>query len=107
MALIKATKEALWLQGLVEEFGVNQESVLVLSDSQSAIHLSKNQGYHERTKHIDVCLYFIREVVSSNKVVIKKVHTDDNPADFVTEPVAAIKFEKCMNLLGVTDLDQS
>ena len=69
--------------------------------------MTKNQGYHKRTKHIDVRLYFICEVVSSNKVVIKKVHTNDNPADFVTKPVTTIKFEKCMNLLGVSDLDQS
>ena len=40
-------------------------------------------------------------------MVIKKVHMDDNPVDFVNKPVAAIKFEKCMNLIGVADLDQS
>ena len=55
---------------------------------------------------MDVRLHFIWEVVSSKRVMIEKVHTDDNSADFVTKPVAAIKFEKCMNLIGVADLDQ-
>ena len=107
MALTEATKEALWLQGLIGEFGVKQDSVIILSDSQSAIHLTKNQGYHERTKHIDVRLHFIREVVGSKRVLIEKVHTDDNAADFVTKPVTATKFERCMNLVGLADLDQS
>ena len=65
MALTEATKEALWLQGLVEEFGMKQETVPIYSDSQSAIHLTKNQGYHERTKHIDNRLHFIRDIVAS------------------------------------------
>ena len=106
MALTEATKEALWLQGLVGELGVKQGTVKILSDSQSAIHLTKNQGYHEQTKHIDVRLHSIKEEVSSRKSMIEKVQTDDNPVDFVTKPVATIKFEKCMNLIGVTDLDQ-
>ena len=40
-----------------------------------------------------------------------KVHIDDNPADFITKPVTSIKFEvkfnKCMNLIGVAELDSS
>ena len=47
MALIAATKKAMWLQGLVGELKVKQGSVTIQSDSQSAIHLTKNQGYHE------------------------------------------------------------
>ena len=60
MALTEATKEALCLQGLIGKFGVKQATVPVFSDSQSAIHLSKNQDVHERTKHIDIRLHFIR-----------------------------------------------
>ena len=43
MALTEATKEALWLQGLIEEIGIKQAIVLIYCDSQGAIHLSKNQ----------------------------------------------------------------
>ena len=107
MAITEATKEALWLQGLVGELGVKQEHVSVFSDNQSAIHLTRNQGFHERTKHIDVRLHFIREVVNSQKVKVVKVHTDDNPADFITKPVTSVKFNKCMNLIGVAELDSS
>ena len=107
MAITEATKEALWLQGLVGELGVKQEPVSVFSDNQRAIHLTRNQGFHERTKHIDVRLHFIREVVNSQKVKVVKVHTDDNPADFITKPMTSVKFNKCMNLIGVAELDSS
>lgn len=37
----------------VSELGFEQDDVTVLSDSQSATHLVKNGGFHERTKHIN------------------------------------------------------
>ena len=52
MAITEAAKEALWLQGLIGEFGVKQVIVPISSNSQSVIHLTKNQGYHEKSKHI-------------------------------------------------------
>ena len=82
MALTEATKEALWLQGLIKELGVVQETIPVYSYSQSAIHLTKNQGYHEKTKHINIRLHFIRGVVAGKKVKVEKIHTDKNPVDF-------------------------
>ena len=94
------------MKGLIEELGIKQETVPIYSDNQSAIHLTKNQGYHERTKHIDARLHFTREVVASKKVKVEKIHTDDNPADFITKPVTIVKFQKCMSLIGVFDLDQ-
>lgn len=49
----------------MREFGIVQRRVTVFCDNQIAIHLSKHQGYHERTKHIDVKLYFVRDVTEN------------------------------------------
>lgn len=103
MAITEATKEALWLKGLVEELGLNQETISMHSDSQSVIHLTKNQMYHERTKHIDVRVHFVRDIISSSKVKMLKIHTKDNPADMITKQVTTNKFERCLSLIGVTD----
>ncbi|KAH9742736.1 hypothetical protein KPL70_003051 [Citrus sinensis] len=54
MAITEVVKEAIWLQGLLENLGLAQEHINVYRDSQSAIHITKNQVYHARTKHIDV-----------------------------------------------------
>ena len=51
MATIEASKEALWLRGLVETFSIIHDSVRVHCDSQSAIHLTKDHRYHKGTKH--------------------------------------------------------
>ncbi|KAH9678410.1 hypothetical protein KPL71_025698 [Citrus sinensis] len=100
-AAAEAFKEAIWLKRMVPELGAKQETVEVYCDSQSAIHLSKNQTYHERTKHIDVKLHFVRLEVSKGTVKMLKVHTDQNPADMLTKAVPSAKLNFCLSLAGI------
>ena len=97
MAVTEAVKEAIWLRGLVEDLSLHQGVTTVFCDSQSAIHLTKYQIYHERTKHIDVRYHFIREI---EVIKVKKIGTSDNPTN-MTKPVPSHKFEYCLDLLGV------
>ncbi|GJV08628.1 retrovirus-related pol polyprotein from transposon TNT 1-94 [Tanacetum coccineum] len=73
MALTEAVKESIWLKGLLIELGVNLRSVVVNCDNQSAIHLSRNAMFHERTKHINVRYHFIREIVESKEIEVAKI----------------------------------
>lgn len=65
--------------------------------------MSKNLQYHERTKHIDVKLYVIREVIAKRKVTVSKVQTKENAADMLTKIVTNAKLEHCLQLLKVID----
>ncbi|GJU40764.1 retrovirus-related pol polyprotein from transposon TNT 1-94 [Tanacetum coccineum] len=101
MALTKAVKEIIWLKGLLIELGVNLRSVVVNCDNQSAIHLSRNLMFHERTKHINVRYHFIREIVESKEIEVAKIGTKDNADDAFTKVVLGPKFKYCMEILGV------
>ena len=101
MAATEAVKEAIWLRGLVGSLGLKQEITVVHCDSQSAIYLTKNQMYHERTKHIDVRYHFLREIISQGDIAVKKISTSDNPADMLTKPIPVSKFMHCLDLIGV------
>ena len=70
-------------------------------DSQSAIHLAKNQVYHARTKHIDVRYYFVREIIEEGGVLVQKIKSDDNPPDMLTKVVTTIKFNNCLDLINI------
>ena len=70
-------------------------------DSQSPIHLEKNQVYHARTKHIDVRYHFVREIIEECGVLIQKIKTNDNPADMLTKVMTTIKFNHCLNLINI------
>ncbi|XP_062093841.1 secreted RxLR effector protein 161-like [Humulus lupulus] len=101
IALTEVVKEALWLKGMMSELGFRQDHVIVHCGSQSAIHLSKNTVFHERTTHIDVKLHFLRDIVSKQLVKIVKISTKINPADMMTKVIPVSKFTSALNLLGI------
>ncbi|KAK3011604.1 hypothetical protein RJ639_011011 [Escallonia herrerae] len=97
IAATEAVKEAIWLKGLVGDLGLKHESSTVYCDSQSAIHLTKNQMFHERTKHID-------DVVSQGTVMVEKISTNENPADMMTKHILEIKFKHCLDLISINSI---
>ncbi|GKB40503.1 hypothetical protein Tco_0885445 [Tanacetum coccineum] len=101
MALTEALKEAIWLRGLLEELGVELNTVAVNCDNQGAIHLSRNHVFHERTTHINVRYHFIREVLEAKTVKVLKVGTEHNAADALTKVVPGRKLQHCLELLKV------
>jgi hypothetical protein len=54
IAVCDACKEAVWLKGLYDELSEDTSCIDLFCDSKSDIYLTKDQMFHERTKHIDV-----------------------------------------------------
>ncbi|KAH9668968.1 hypothetical protein KPL70_021600 [Citrus sinensis] len=104
IALTEAVKEAIWLRGLVSELGFKQKVVKVSCDSSSAIQLSKNPKYHERTKHIDVRMHFIRDEIGKGVMNVVKVPSEVNPADMLTKTLPSVRFRNLLNLIRSVSL---
>jgi len=75
MVMTEAMKEAIWLQGLLDDLGIDQDLLKINCDIMSAIYLVKNQVYHVRTKHTDVRFQFVRELLDEGDIELQKVHT--------------------------------
>ncbi|XP_042012165.1 secreted RxLR effector protein 161-like [Salvia splendens] len=101
IALTDAVNESFWIRGMMEDLGEKQGKVAVNCDSSSAICLSKHQTFHERSKHIDVRLHFIRDEVKKGMIEVRKIATEHNPADALTKVIPASKFAYCMELMNV------
>ena len=97
MAMTEAMKEAIQLQGLLDDLGIDQDLLKINCDSMSAIYLAKNQVYHAWTKHIDVRFHFAREILDEGDIELLKIHTTENPADMLTKVVS----ESCPELSRV------
>ena len=101
MSMTEGIKECIWLHGLVQSLGLKVEKPVLFCDSQSALSLAKNPMYHERTKHIDVRLNFIRDVLEEDRFSIQKIATQHNPADMLTKALPTEKFKHCLNLVNI------
>jgi hypothetical protein len=61
-----AACQAMWLKRLIGDvLGVKISTPKLKMDNQSAIELSKNPVFHDRSKHIDVKFHFICECVGN------------------------------------------
>ncbi|GKC53169.1 retrotransposon protein, putative, ty1-copia subclass [Tanacetum coccineum] len=96
-----AVKEAIWLRGLLEELGVELNTMAVNCDNQCAIHLSQNHIFHERTKHINVRYHFIKYALEAKTVIVLKVGTEHNAMNALTKVVPRLKLQHCLELLNV------
>ncbi|XP_042051348.1 secreted RxLR effector protein 161-like [Salvia splendens] len=102
MSLTSAVKEGKWLLGLVSEFGLKQQSISVhCGIINGALCLAKHQTFHERSKHIDVRLHFIRDEVENGRVKLVKINTAHNPADMLTKPLSKEKFQYYRRLVSL------
>jgi hypothetical protein len=67
---------ACWLrQLLVELHNPLSRATLVYYDNVSAIYLSTNLVQHQRTKHVEIDLHFVRERVATGDVRVLHVPT--------------------------------
>ncbi|KAG8480945.1 hypothetical protein CXB51_025615 [Gossypium anomalum] len=95
------TVMSLQSEGLFSELNEDLQISTVFCDSQSAIFLTKDQMFHERTKHIDVRYHFVRDIIARGDIVVSKISTHENPADMMTKSLPITKFEHCLDLVGV------
>jgi hypothetical protein len=55
--------QAVWLRRILEKLRhIQSKSTIVYCDNNSTIKLSKNPVMHGRSKHIDICFHFLREL---------------------------------------------
>lgn len=101
MALSDASKEAIYLRNLVYELTDKLDSVTIFNDNQSAIKLSMNPIFHERSKHIDIRYHFIRETVDKNTIQLKYLETENMIADILTKSVGGTKHMYFVKGLGL------
>jgi len=86
------------------ELGVTQGAIVVFSNSQSVIHLLKNDTYHSKTKHIIVKYHFFRNIIAQGHIMVEKIHVVDNPAVMVTKPFPISRLWHFLDLVGINSL---
>jgi len=103
VALSAAAREAIWLRELLKSVGILQDEVTVLkSDSTGAISLAVNPAFHQRSKHIRIHDFYVREQVDRRTIKTEHVPGKENVADIFTKPLPRDKFERYRAELGIT-----
>ena len=97
--------EALWLKRLLQDLGRPiQKSIQLFCDNKSARDIAHNPVHHDRTKHVEVDRFFIKEKLENKTLEVRKIQSEDQPADILTKAVSKKVFSKLLNKLGMCDI---
>jgi hypothetical protein len=85
--------EASWMHQLLQELhSPLQRATLVYCYNVSAVYLSINPVQHQRTKHVEIDLHFVRERVAAGDVRVLSVPTTLQFADIFTKRLSSSVF---------------
>ncbi|GJR47074.1 ribonuclease H-like domain-containing protein [Tanacetum coccineum] len=97
-----AVVETCSLRNLLRELHTPLSSAtLVYCDNVSAVYLSSNPVRHQRTKHIEIDIHFVRDLVDVGQVRVLHVPSRYQYADIFTKDFPSTLFEEFRSSLSV------
>jgi hypothetical protein len=69
--------------------------------------IANNSKISERSKHIEVQHFFIREHIEAGTVKLQHVPSEKQAADTLTKPLHRVAFKRCADMLGLSQQEDS
>ena len=87
------------------EFGFLPNSFTFLwSDNQSAIHISCNPVEHQWTKHIELHMHFIKNIIHDGSLSLEYIPTNEKVVDIFTKTFSSPWYLQLHSMLGVKEV---
>nr|GEX76353.1 putative reverse transcriptase, RNA-dependent DNA polymerase, Gag-polypeptide of LTR copia-type [Tanacetum cinerariifolium] len=104
-AMASTVSEILWVRWLLKDMQVQLTTPTSLfCDNQAARHIANNPVYHERTKHVEMDCFFVRERVETRDIETKPIESKLQLADLLTKCLGTQQLRSLLNKMGIRDL---
>lgn len=98
--------ELCWIRNLLQELGINlSKASVVFCDNISSVYLASNPVKHQRTKHVDLDIHFVREKIAMSLVKVLHVSSSLQFADIFTKGLLTSLFNDFKSSLTVWNPD--
>ena len=102
MAACSASCEVIWIQKLMLGlFDMDLGTAVILCDNWSCINMIENPMFHDKSKHIEIRYFYIRDMVQKGAIKLQYVSTNEQVADVLTKPLYRVKFDYFCDNIGV------
>nr|GEZ78014.1 ribonuclease H-like domain-containing protein [Tanacetum cinerariifolium] len=97
-----AVAETCWIRNLLRELHIPLSSAtIVYCDNVSAVYLSSNPVQHQCTKHIEIDIHFVRDLVATGQVRVLHISSRFQYADIITKGLSSALFDEFRDSLSV------
>lgn len=102
MAMCQAAKEAVWLTGLLNDFGIGLQAPMILfSDNQGALALTHTPVFHLQSKHIDIQYHYTHKCIQNGLITVEYIPTKVMIADVLTKSLPWPHHIALMQMMGI------
>ncbi|GJW33715.1 ribonuclease H-like domain-containing protein [Tanacetum coccineum] len=97
-----AVAETCWIRNLLRELHTPLSSAtIVYCDNVSVVYLSSNPVQHQHTKHIEIDIHFVQDLVATGQVRVLHVPSRFQYADIFTKGLPSALFNEFRDSLSV------
>ena len=98
IAAVSGAKKILFFANLIEVLNFKVESKTLLCDNLGAVYIAKGTN-PTKIKHLEVKMFWLREVEDEEKLMIDYVSTEENIADIFTKALPLKRFTKLRSFM--------
>ncbi|KAK0585152.1 hypothetical protein LWI29_024002 [Acer saccharum] len=97
--------ELLWLKNLLGDLGFHpKDSMKLYCDNKASAQIANNPIQHDRTKHVEIDRFFIKEKLEEKIIELPHVPSKDQLADILTKAINRRNFHDSISKLGMSDI---
>ncbi|KAL6332326.1 hypothetical protein AAG906_004891 [Vitis piasezkii] len=94
------------MSSLIQDLGyLSRQPIRLFCDNKAACDIAHNPVQYDRTKHVEVDKFFIKEKLNDKIVELPKIRSKDQLANILTKVVVSSRvFSKFLDKLGMCDI---
>ncbi|KAI1000346.1 hypothetical protein K3495_g7849 [Podosphaera aphanis] len=106
--LCMTARQAAWIRQLLEDLKYKEadgNTVNIYGDNKNSIALTLKPELHQRSKHIAVRWWYIRQQIENQEVLFNYCNTKEMAADGMTKPLARINHQNFIAMLRLESIE--
>ena len=103
-AMSVCLSEMLWVKNLLSELKLMKGTLKLWCDNKSALCIATNPVQHDRTKHVDIDRFFIKERLDDGTLKLDFVTSSEQVADCLTKGLGVKDCVLACSKMGMIDI---
>jgi hypothetical protein len=96
----------IWVRNLLSELRLKDGPLKLWCDNKSAINIANNPVQHDRTKHVEIDRFFIKERLDDGTLKLDYIAFGEQLADCLTKGLGVKECTSTCNKMGMIDIYQ-